>query len=118
MLVAQPTPTYTIFYHGNWQLLKGAARVGSNHQSFSVGTAVCKPRSCLLHFPQRHDARPSRRARLSTHRRNPSKVQASPSAGRCTWDPVSAFLLLRFRRLVEGHRRRVLPNRLQADHAL
>ncbi|XP_042429410.1 DCC family protein At1g52590, chloroplastic-like [Zingiber officinale] len=42
-------------------------------------------------FPQRHDARPSSHARLSTHRRNPSKVQTNPSAGSCTWDPVSAF---------------------------
>ncbi|KAG6481621.1 hypothetical protein ZIOFF_058225 [Zingiber officinale] len=50
-----------------------------------------KPRSCLLQFPQRHDARPSSHARLSTHRRNPSKVQTNPSAGSCTWDPVSAF---------------------------
>ncbi|KAG6476041.1 hypothetical protein ZIOFF_065276 [Zingiber officinale] len=50
-----------------------------------------KPRSCLLQFPQRHDARPSSRAWLSTHWCNPSKVQTNPSVGSCTWDPVSVF---------------------------
>ncbi|KAG6514222.1 hypothetical protein ZIOFF_024567 [Zingiber officinale] len=79
---------YTIFYHGIWQMLKEPkGKIKSPILLYWHG----KPRSCLLKFPQRHDARPSSCARLSTHWRNPSKVQTNPSVGSCTWDPVSAF---------------------------